>query len=106
MLRRSTDPPLLHIYGQGCPHYPVTIIGNRAGLLRLRQAVNRALHRNGMTVHDGDVFAADGEGYYVAVACDRRPWRSEAWQKHHAPPYAPEASPAPSNPSPDAEGSG
>ena len=60
---------LLHIYGQECPHSDAYLVGNKAGLLELKKAIEQALDDGkGETIHkDGSIYANDGEGYQVKV---------------------------------------
>lgn len=53
----------LHIYAQSCWHDEAWIAGNREGLTRLRDAIDKALlDGKGNSDH---VFTTDGEGYRV-----------------------------------------
>lgn len=70
-----SDIVLLHIYAQAQWHSPSCIIGNRAGLERLREAVTNALDGGmGETPEVDGVFASDGEGYEVLVMREDGPW--------------------------------
>ena len=55
----------LHVYGQEAWHDPAWIAGDRDGLLRLREAIDKAL-QSGLGVIE-PVFTADGEGYVITV---------------------------------------
>lgn len=55
----------LHIYAQACWHDEAWIAGNREGLTRLRDAIDKAL-LDGHGKSDR-VFTADGEGYHVVA---------------------------------------
>lgn len=63
--------PYLHIYGQRAWHDDAWIVGNRAALQDLRQALDAALSQFSATDdkhrHQADVFAVDGEGYRIKV---------------------------------------
>lgn len=54
----------LHLRGQFTYHSEAHIVGSRAGLTALRDAINSALDSREATA---DVFASDGEGYQVLV---------------------------------------
>lgn len=54
----------LHIYGQAHPHDDVLIAGSREALVRLRNAIDRALAEN--SAASGEM-TTDGEGYAVVV---------------------------------------
>jgi hypothetical protein len=56
----------LHIYGQASEHCPAWVAGNREGLLRLRDAIDKAILSDGLGKSEV-VFCADGEGYTVTV---------------------------------------
>lgn len=56
-----------HLYGQHLWHDDANICGSREGISRLRDALTDALeHPHGVTMCD-NVFAADGEGYYINI---------------------------------------
>lgn len=75
---------LLHIHAQPAQHDEAYIVGNRAGLLALRDAIDQALLTGEVTTSsspDGhQVMTADGEGYTVTVRCDNSAWNSPIWQ--------------------------
>lgn len=56
--------PMVHLYGQPSWHDDAHIIGNRAGLEALRDAIDAAL-RSG--AEEAEVYATDGEGYGIKV---------------------------------------
>ena len=60
----STDIPLLHIDGQPHWHASAFISGNLAGLIALRDALTLAIDTGAAKTKP---FAADGEGFSVAV---------------------------------------
>lgn len=60
--------PLLHLYAQCTNHDDAHIVGTRTGLMLLRDAIDRAL-AHGSSGEARGVFASDGEGYDVRVAC-------------------------------------
>jgi hypothetical protein len=74
------DIALLHLYSPLHHHSDQHVVGNREGLLRLRAAIDRALEE-GVGVETA--FTNDGEGYYLNVVQDDRPW--EEWP--HEDPY-------------------
>ncbi len=55
-----------HIYPQYIWHSHATIEGTRAALVAIRDAIDKALS-TGMDAHSDALYAADGEGYAVAV---------------------------------------
>ena len=63
------EPALMHIYGQDVWHAPAWIVGNRAGLEALREAITVALDK---PRSEAIVMAGDGEGYAVQVIRDDR----------------------------------
>lgn len=65
---RVDHPPMLHVYAQFCNHDDAHILGTRTGLMLLRQAIDRVLAQGGVS-DAANLFAADGEGYDVRVAC-------------------------------------
>ena len=58
--------PTLHVLAQSLPHRPAVLIGNRAGLTALHNAILRAMSGG---VSKAAVFAEDGEGYGLVVVC-------------------------------------
>lgn len=58
--------PLLHIYGQYHPHGEAYLVGNREGLLALRDAIDKALNEEA-GVAGAHVAPADRETYPVIV---------------------------------------
>lgn len=56
--------PVIHIFAQYREHDEARIVGNRAGLLALQDAVTKALSEKVATV---DTMAGDGEGYELTV---------------------------------------
>lgn len=56
--------PMVHLYGQPSWHDDARIIGNRAGLEALRDAIDKAL-RSG--AEEAEVYACDMEGYGIKV---------------------------------------
>ena len=61
-----SDCPILHVYGQHCEHDEAFIIGTRDALLALRAAIDASLTQDHAVA---EVYAADGEGYYLIVKC-------------------------------------
>ena len=57
----------LHILPQQFWHEPAFVVGDCEGLLILKNAIERAL-ADGEAFSDC-VFATDGEGYNIAIAC-------------------------------------
>ena len=58
--------PTLHVLAQSLPHRPAVLIGNRAGLTALHNAILRAMSGG---VAKAVVLANDGEGYGVVAVC-------------------------------------
>ena len=58
--------PWMHIYGQPMWHADAAIMGTRAALSALRDAIDKAL-ATGMESRM-EAFASDGEGYHVIVS--------------------------------------
>lgn len=71
-----SDPELVHIYQQEVQHDSVHIVGNRAGLLRLRAAIEMALSQGQKEVL---AFINDGSGYMIKVVCLNEPLKGENW---------------------------
>ena len=61
MVKRGT----MHINAQAAWHDPAFIVGNKAAMLALREALDRCLSTG--KSQSAKVFAADGEGYSVIV---------------------------------------
>lgn len=55
---------ILHIYGQGAWHEEADIVGDRAALTALRDAIDRALSEGSAST---DAMVTDGEGFPVVV---------------------------------------
>lgn len=74
--------PMLHIYPQTYHHTEAMVVGNRQGLLALREAIDRALEGEGeqkVARVSQDVFVMDGEGYTAWVVRQDQDWQSPAW---------------------------
>ena len=78
---------LLHVYGQVDQHAPAEIVGNRAALTVLRDAIDAALAGDGAPEVSTSAMTADGEGFMVSVLLDDRPWEHPAWETR--PPVSP-----------------
>lgn len=68
----SEDMPILHVYGQQFWHDDLRIAGNRAGLLALKQAVDKALGAAGAKPGESAAVCApftqnDGEGFDATI---------------------------------------
>ena len=78
-----SDPKLLHIYGLDGKSGECFIVGNRAGLLVLRHAIQIAIE------HDKSVgetvAAADGASYKVTVIMENAHLNAEPWRKMELP---------------------
>lgn len=61
--------PLLHIYAQPDSHTEAWVVGDRAGLLALRAAIDEALADEEKSGATDVVYALDNEGFKVIVAC-------------------------------------
>lgn len=59
------DTRTLHLYGQCANHEEAWVVGNKAGLKALRDAIDRALTSD--QVEGASQYAVDGEGYKVLV---------------------------------------
>ncbi len=68
----SLPDKLLTIYPQRKWHHNAYVVGNRAGLLELRAAIDIALAGNPHNISVGlaTVAPTDHETYFVAVVCD------------------------------------
>jgi len=67
---------ILNIYGQEAWHSEARIVGNRAGLVALKGAIDGALAVGKVSTHSPNegLFASDGEGYEVTVECHDDEW--------------------------------
>ncbi|HEU4338568.1 MAG TPA: hypothetical protein VFS19_00750 [Planctomycetota bacterium] len=74
-----SDPKLLHVYWLDAKGGECFIVGNRAGLLVLRHAIQTAIEK-GRTVGE-QVTAADNEPYKVTVILEGSPLTSDSWQR-------------------------
>ncbi|MHB8619059.1 MAG: hypothetical protein ACYDAG_05695 [Chloroflexota bacterium] len=75
---------MLHVYGQGSFRDEAGIVGNRAGLSALRDALTTALDsENGRA--SMEAMVKDGEGFNVLVVCDNSPWTGPGWQRRAVP---------------------
>ena len=82
-----SDPKLLHVYWLDAKGGECFIVGNRAGLLVLRHAIQTAIEK-GRTVGE-QVSAGDNEPYKVTVIMENSHLDSDAW-KRMALPYVAE----------------
>lgn len=62
------DVKYLQIYGQYCWHDDAVIVGDKKALLELRSLIDKALS-DGEAI--SEVFVTDGEGYSIAVVCEK-----------------------------------
>lgn len=83
---------ILNIYGQEAWHTEARIIGNREGLLELRDTLDKAI-KDGKAISSNDecVFASDGEGYEVQIECHDDGWglmgsKDSFWNKEESAP--------------------
>ena len=58
--------PVVHIWSQGAWHDSSYIVGDRDGLMKLRDALDQAIESGAATA---EVFVSDGEGYDIDVTC-------------------------------------
>lgn len=88
---------ILNIYGQPMEHFDARIVGNKEGLLQLKNTIEKALQSGKATtetdVVDGDtaLFASDGEGYEVIVEMHNDDWgcyalKDSFWNKKESDP--------------------
>ena len=88
---------LLNIYGQAFYHQEARIIGNKEGLIQLRNTIDKALIEGTATTEsdvkhdDGNtaLFASDGEGYEIIVECQNDDWgikggKDSFWNKEES----------------------
>jgi hypothetical protein len=89
------DMRLLHFYGQCQWHDEVWVVGNRAALTALRDAIDTALSADtgAETQAIANASVADGEGFEVVVRMEDGPWNGEFW-KGAAMPYSDEVAAA------------
>lgn len=84
-IRIERDPALVHLYAGPSFHMEGFVVGNRAGLTALRDAINKALegeeyHNAARTPrNEGGVFTRDGEGYEIIVIRQDTSWQGKAW---------------------------
>lgn len=69
---------LLHVHAQEFWHDNAYLIGNRAGLEKLRRAIDEAL-TDGTDFRD--LTTADGEGYKLVVMMDNSDWQGDSWTR-------------------------
>jgi hypothetical protein len=74
-----SDPKLLHIYWLDAKGGECFVVGNRAGLLALRHAIQTAIEK-GKNVGE-QVAAADGESYKVTIIMENSHLDSDSWQR-------------------------
>ena len=55
---------LLNIYGQKSEHFDAKIVGNKAGLIELQNAIYEAMKQGKATT---TMYASDGEGYELTI---------------------------------------
>lgn len=75
---------LVHVHGQKAWHDDVYIVGNRAGLTVLHDAVNRALNNPDETAST-EAFVSDGEGFELVIIHNDQPWQSDSWRRAAVP---------------------
>lgn len=70
-MNATVDPdtvPWLHVYAQLMEHDDAYVVGTRAGLLALRNAIDTALADDAKATATTECFVGDGEGYSLRVA--------------------------------------
>lgn len=72
------DPELLHVYGQSLPNDSLYIVGNRAGLVRLKAAIELALSN---VHHETIAYVNDGEGFAIRAMLLAEAWEFENWTR-------------------------
>ena len=69
---------LLHVHAQWEWHEPAFILGNKTGLLALRNAIDVAIQQgSGRAL----TMTRDGEEYVIYVLMDNSDWQSESWRQ-------------------------
>lgn len=81
---------LLHVHGPASWHGTVLVVGNRNGLLVLRDAVDEALASPALR-GSTTAMASDGEGYGVEVTLVDEAWTHPAWETAPLPYHDPVA---------------
>ncbi len=66
----------LHVYGQFSRRGPAAIVGSRAALMELREAIDKALQTGAASL---SACMADGETYTIGVECDDSPTTGQTW---------------------------
>jgi len=68
-------------------HMDVEIVGNKEGLIALRNVINAALllDRASTTNNARPLYSSDGEGYIIKVISNNDDWHSPFWSEH--PPF-------------------
>jgi len=86
---------ILNIYGQLSEHTDARIVGNREGLVELRDTINNVLQgespRIAKTLEHEPLFASDGEGYSLLIERHDDDWGIKApkdsfWNKEESNP--------------------
>lgn len=81
------QPAALHIYAHNYFHGPCALVGNRAGLIRLRDLLNAVLDGTARQENEEPAPAADfvpaddGEGYTCFVFLHDLPFRDPSWRR-------------------------
>lgn len=79
---QPSEMKLLQIYSQPCEHFEAQILGNRAGLRELYDAIGVALNAGCKAHLANEVFATDGEGYDVEVIVMPDDWTDPKWNDY------------------------
>jgi hypothetical protein len=72
------DIDVVHIHAQPQWHDEAFIVANRSGLLKLREAIDRALEEGSAQV---ELMPADGECFNLHIIVGDEDWQSEFWKK-------------------------
>ncbi|RIV26406.1 hypothetical protein D2Q93_04340 [Alicyclobacillaceae bacterium I2511] len=75
-------PNLLHLHAQQEWHQPAFILGNKAGLLALRNTIDTAIQQGSSHAL---TMTRDGEKFDLYVLMDDTDWQSESWRKAAVP---------------------
>ena len=71
------SPPIAQIYSQRHQHEEVYIVANREGLLKMKEAIDKALENE---IGFATEFIVDGEGYDIIILNKNEHWQDESWQ--------------------------
>lgn len=79
--QRTNMLPILQVYSPRIGHDSSYIMGNKNGLLAMRDAIDKALESSHGIAHEGSVFVSDGDSFNLVIIKHDSDFQSNFWQQ-------------------------